>query len=144
NSGRNAIDVMFGTRFDQGKWVSRFTRSDDGLFLGYHREEQSYELQPHAFDDPTETWRVNGVRPSELFAGRLKSRIFKALVFLEHDDHPAPHLWFGADPNALEQAIVAETGEPTAHDQFDTLIYRVELHAPLDKIKQLLPQIDQL
>jgi len=127
NVGRVATDVMFGHKFEN---------PEDNFFAGLHFERQGFDVQQPAFDNSKEKWKVNGINPSYMFLSRMKYKDFKIVTLLEHDDHVAPHSWYGTDSNALQNALEKELGNIDFHDQMDILSVRPEYHIPLGILKE--------
>jgi outer membrane receptor protein involved in Fe transport len=120
NFGRQSYDVMYGKKLDdQGR----------NFFVGWHREEQDYQLQHDAFDIAGQDWKQDGLNPSQSLLGKLDYKPFKIIVFQDHPDHIAPRLWFG--PPDLQQALEQRLGTDP-HDELEVLAYRLEYHLPIE------------
>jgi outer membrane receptor protein involved in Fe transport len=120
NYNRQSYDVMYGKKLDdQGR----------NFFVGWHLEQQGYQLQHNALDIPGQDWKENGLNPSQSLLAKVDYKPFKFIVFQDHADHIAPKLWFG--PSDLQQALEQRIGTD-AHDELEVLAYRLEYHLPIE------------
>lgn len=119
NNNRHSYSLMYGGKFE---------KEGDGFFLGWHGEEQDYELQENAFDKAGKTWKMNGENFAYNVLGKLKYKDIRFTFFQDHADHIAPTAWFG--DAGLQNAL--ETFQDDMHDQLEVVSYRAEYHVPLD------------
>ena len=119
NNNRQSYTLMYGGKFEN---------EGDGFFLGWHGEEQDYDLQENAFDQSGKTWKMNGENFAYNLLGKLKYKDLKFTFFQDHADHIAPTAWFG--DSGLQEAL--ETFQDDMHDQMEVVSYRAEYHVPLD------------
>ncbi|MFH2138009.1 MAG: TonB-dependent receptor plug domain-containing protein [Candidatus Omnitrophota bacterium] len=117
NLDRQSVDILYGEKLDNGN-------AGDGFFIGWHMENQDYELQNDAFDTSGATWKENGLNNSQTLLGKIKYNQFKFIIFQDNPDHIAPKQWFG---NAGLQASI-EDFQDDLHDTLEVLAYRAEYH----------------
>jgi len=136
NKNQYSVSAMYGGAFDNG---------EGNMFFGFNQKAQDFDSVVNAFGQPDNTWKVNGVRPSNSMVGKVDYRGFKGVFYAEHNDHYSPQLWFenaysmNDSTNEWEKTKYAEfwqhikdsTGDDP-HDQLDVLCYRLEYKLPFN------------
>ncbi|MBN2167028.1 MAG: TonB-dependent receptor plug domain-containing protein [Marinilabiliaceae bacterium] len=135
NHNQYSVSALYG---------SKFKDNNGSMFFGFNQKGQDYEIQKNAFGQPGNDWKTNGVRPSYSFVGKVHYKNFKSILFVEHNDHYSPQLWFAdaysknANTNEWEETSYADfwndidsvTGD-APHDQLNVICYRMEYALPI-------------
>lgn len=135
NYNQYSVSTLYGHTFKD---------NEGSMFVGFNQKGQDYEVQENAFGQPGNDWKTNGLRPSYSFVGKVNYKNFKTIVYVEHNDHYSPQLWFADayqrnstsnlwEPTNYAQFwsdIKTETGDEP-HDQLNVLCYRMEYALPI-------------
>ncbi|WP_109831259.1 TonB-dependent receptor plug domain-containing protein [Reichenbachiella versicolor] len=134
NYNQFSLSALYGRKFEDDK---------GGMFFGVNEKGQNPETVEDAFNQPGNNWKVNGLLPSYSFIGKVEYEGFKAIVYMEKNDHVSPQLWFEDAydrrpdgqwrPNQFAQLWkdIADSTGADPHDQLDVWSYRLEYTLPL-------------
>ncbi len=131
NQGRQAVEIMIGKKFSDDR-----AREGDGIFIGFHAEQQDAEVLKNVVTNPelaanisSTDYNMNGINPSRYFLAKVQYDGLKLLVNYDNAHHVAPTLWFaGSD---VYDELKAIEGDDWG-DRLETIMYRVEYELPLE------------